>query len=153
MKRGILMYRQIQKIHYIRYKKCNIKALFLCVGICILFGTCLLSQMKIASAAEVKKPIIMIDPGHGGIDGGTQNHDGSVFEKELNLDFGLKLAKQIRKNGSKVEMTRETDEDVTKYAPPTLNIGRYRRDLYGRVAVTKLKQSSLLISLRDSHVG
>ena len=40
----------------------------------------------------------MIDPGHGGVDNGTQA-GGDVMEKTLVLGFGLALRDRIEKSG------------------------------------------------------
>ncbi len=52
--------------------------------------------------------MIVIDPGHGGIDNGTQA-DGQS-EKSLVLAFGLALRERIEKSGKyRVVMTRSDD--------------------------------------------
>jgi N-acetylmuramoyl-L-alanine amidase len=54
------------------------------------------------------RPVIVIDPGHGGIDNGTQS--GSENEKSLVLGFGLALRDRIEKSGKyRVVMTRTDD--------------------------------------------
>ena len=54
------------------------------------------------------KPVIVIDPGHGGDDTGAQRH-GAV-EKNVVLAFSLKLREKLNATGRyKVLMTRETD--------------------------------------------
>jgi N-acetylmuramoyl-L-alanine amidase len=54
------------------------------------------------------RPVIVIDPGHGGIDNGTQS--GSENEKTLVLGFGLALRDRIEKSGKyRVVMTRTDD--------------------------------------------
>jgi N-acetylmuramoyl-L-alanine amidase len=54
------------------------------------------------------RPVIVIDPGHGGIDNGTQS--GSENEKSLVLGFGLALRDRIEKAGKyRVVMTRTDD--------------------------------------------
>jgi N-acetylmuramoyl-L-alanine amidase len=54
------------------------------------------------------RPVIVIDPGHGGIDNGTQS--GSENEKTLVLGFGLALRDRIEKTGKyRVVMTRSDD--------------------------------------------
>ncbi len=60
------------------------------------------------SAAADLRPVIVIDPGHGGIDNGTQA--GGENEKKLVLDFGLALRDRIEKSGKyRVVMTRTDD--------------------------------------------
>jgi N-acetylmuramoyl-L-alanine amidase len=54
------------------------------------------------------RPVIVIDPGHGGIDNGTQS--GAETEKGLVLSFGLALRDRIEKAGRyRVVMTRTDD--------------------------------------------
>lgn len=54
------------------------------------------------------RPVIVIDPGHGGIDNGTQS--GNETEKSLVLNFGLALRDRIEKAGKyRVVMTRTDD--------------------------------------------
>jgi N-acetylmuramoyl-L-alanine amidase len=54
------------------------------------------------------RPLIVIDPGHGGIDNGTQA--GGEMEKNLVLGFGLALRDRIEKTGKyRVVMTRDDD--------------------------------------------
>lgn len=52
--------------------------------------------------------IILIDPGHGGIDGGAVS-SSNTLEKDLNLQISLKLREVLECSGYKVFMTRETD--------------------------------------------
>ena len=58
-------------------------------------------------------PVIVLDPGHGGIDGGA-NGPAGVVEKALTLDFAAELARQLEKSGKlKVVMTRSGDDFVS----------------------------------------
>ena len=66
------------------------------------------------------RPVVVIDPGHGGIDNGTQSSGES--EKNLVLAFGLALRDRLEKAGKyRVVMTRDDDtfiplNDRTKVA-------------------------------------
>ena len=58
------------------------------------------------------RPIVVIDPGHGGIDSGTHGPGGEV-EKSLTLDFATVLRDKLDKTGKyRVEMTRSDDSFV-----------------------------------------
>ncbi|MGC2810414.1 MAG: N-acetylmuramoyl-L-alanine amidase [Bradyrhizobium sp.] len=60
------------------------------------------------AAPADSRPVIVIDPGHGGIDNGTQS--GNENEKSLVLAFGLALRDRIEKTGKyRVVMTRTDD--------------------------------------------
>jgi N-acetylmuramoyl-L-alanine amidase len=74
-----------------------------------------------------KSKIILIDPGHGGSDGGAVSRSG-VMEKDINLKIGLMLKDKLIKDGYKVVMTREED------------IGLYKDD--GRIRKKKIEDLS-----------
>lgn len=54
--------------------------------------------------------IILIDPGHGGPDGGASAKD--VVEKDIALNVSLKVRNFLQHQGALVLMTRETDTDL-----------------------------------------
>lgn len=61
-----------------------------------------------ARAAAAFKPVIVIDPGHGGEDGGASKF--GTLEKNVVLSFSLKLREKLNETGRyKVLMTRQTD--------------------------------------------
>ena len=64
-----------------------------------------------ARAQVIYRPVIVIDPGHGGDDTGATRH-GTV-EKDVVLAFSLKLRDKLQSTGRyKVLMTRDTDTFV-----------------------------------------
>ncbi len=56
-------------------------------------------------------PVVVLDPGHGGIDGGAESGDGTA-EKNINLNIALDLKKQLQEEGIRVVMTRSKDEGL-----------------------------------------
>ncbi|MBQ8804362.1 MAG: N-acetylmuramoyl-L-alanine amidase [Tyzzerella sp.] len=52
---------------------------------------------------------IVVDPGHGGNDGGTSSTDGTVIEKEINLSIASEVQALLKKHGVEVTMTRDYD--------------------------------------------
>ena len=56
--------------------------------------------------------LIVIDPGHGGSDAGSQH--GDLSEKDVNLDIARKLRDLLVARGWQVRMTRDSDVDVYK---------------------------------------
>jgi N-acetylmuramoyl-L-alanine amidase len=78
------------------------------------------------------RPLIVIDPGHGGIDNGTKAATGEM-EKTIVLEFSLTLRDKIEKTGKyRVVMTRTDDNFVA---------------LGDRVALARARQASLFISI------
>jgi N-acetylmuramoyl-L-alanine amidase len=53
---------------------------------------------------------VLINPGHGGNKSGAVH--GTVYEKNLNLDIGLRLRRLLQAAGINVVMTRDTDTHV-----------------------------------------
>jgi N-acetylmuramoyl-L-alanine amidase len=82
------------------------------------------------------KKIIVLDPGHGGLDAGTIGVNG-LMEKDLALAEGLKLARELRQRGYSVFMTRDSDTFVP---------------LRQRVAIARADKADLFIALHaDSN--
>ncbi len=54
--------------------------------------------------------LILLDPGHGGMDGGAVGN--SIIEKDVNLDIAIKLRAMLEEKGAVVVMTRSLDTKV-----------------------------------------
>jgi N-acetylmuramoyl-L-alanine amidase len=88
--------------------------------------------------------VILIDPGHGGPDGGAGNK--KALEKDIALDVSLKVRDYLQQQGAMVVMTRETDTDL---APDGMK-GYSRRkvaDLKERLKLINESDADLFISL------
>jgi N-acetylmuramoyl-L-alanine amidase len=63
-----------------------------------------------APDAGDSRPLVVLDPGHGGIDTGTKAPGGEIMEKNIVLDFADALRQRIEKTGKyRVLMTRTDD--------------------------------------------
>lgn len=88
---------------------------------CILFATGAFVKIneKIENGAvpvslnsyETEKPVIVLDAGHGGMDGGCSTADG-VPEKGINLSILLRLRDMLEISGYEVQVTRDTDASI-----------------------------------------
>ena len=77
--------------------------------------------------------MIVIDPGHGGVDNGTQAGGADVMEKNLVLTFGLALRDRLEKSGKyRVVMTRTDDTFIA---------------LADRVKVARSEAAALFVSI------
>lgn len=61
---------------------------------------------------EQKQELIVIDPGHGGVDEGCTN--GAVLEKNINLEIAKLAETKLEELGYRVILTREEDGYITK---------------------------------------
>ncbi|MBV1701629.1 MAG: N-acetylmuramoyl-L-alanine amidase [Hyphomicrobiales bacterium] len=86
------------------------------------------------------KPVIVLDPGHGGIDSGAINTKANSEEKNLTLAFANRLRQQLEASGQySVIMTRDSDHYVS---------------LSERVKIGREAHAKLFISLHaDSLAG
>ena len=87
---------------------------------------------------------IVIDPGHGGIDGGAGDKEG-LLEKDINLDIGLKLKKELTVENFRVVMTRERDQSLEGFS--NIKASRYRRDLDARKSIINRNAPAAFISI------
>lgn len=79
------------------------------------------------------RPLIVIDPGHGGPDTGAKVADGEIMEKHMVLDFSITLRDQLEKSGKyRVVLTRTDDTFIP---------------LAERVKIARQRQASLFISI------
>jgi N-acetylmuramoyl-L-alanine amidase len=74
---------------------------------------------------------IIIDPGHGGRDGGAANRQLKILEKHVVLGMGLKIKKALEKrfNDVRVVITRDKDEYIALKDRIGL-ANKYRGDLF-----------------------
>src|SRR5699024_4615621 len=56
---------------------------------------------------------IVIDPGHGGPDGGAEGTDGT-HEKGISLEVAKRLRDLLQQSGALVYLTREEDKDLAE---------------------------------------
>ncbi|NPV91693.1 MAG: N-acetylmuramoyl-L-alanine amidase CwlD [Firmicutes bacterium] len=89
--------------------------------------------------------VIVVDPGHGGVDPGAVSGSGTR-EKDLTLQVGQRLAHLLTEAGSNVIMTREKDEDLADPGVKGL-MERKRQDLARRVACANMNQADFFISI------
>ncbi len=98
-------------------------------------------------AMDNSDKVILIDPGHGGIDGGAQSKTGSI-EKDINLQIALKLRDKLEESGYKVYMTRDEDEGL--YQKGNTVREKKREDLNRRVEMKKETECDIFVSIHQN---
>ncbi|MYL43707.1 N-acetylmuramoyl-L-alanine amidase CwlD [Virgibacillus salexigens] len=88
---------------------------------------------------------IVIDPGHGGPDGGAVGKDDTQ-EKDIALEVSKKLQKYLQQSGALVYLTREEDTDLA--AKETKGLARRKsEDIRNRLKFIKDKEADLFITM------
>ena len=64
------------------------------------------------SLAPPRQPVVVIDPGHGGYDSGTEA-GAPLLEKDLALQIALRLSAELERRGVRALLTRKGDYFVT----------------------------------------
>lgn len=127
----------------------------LVVGYCIILGAALLfiylgdhTVMTIAeNINEAASQTIVIDPGHGGIDGGAISCTG-IPESRFNLEISMRLRDLFRLLGYKTRMIRESD--ISIYKEGNTIASRKMSDLKERVRIVNETENALLLSIHQN---
>lgn len=94
--------------------------------------------------------VLVIDPGHGGFDGGAVADDGTV-EAQINLAVALQMEEIARLVGVDTVLTRRED---TALDDPTAGTVRQRKvsDLKNRVELVNQVQGGILVSIHQNSL-
>ncbi len=87
---------------------------------------------------------VIIDVGHGGVDGGTS--ENGVLEKDINLAVGTKLFDELKQKSYRVGITRLHDYSLSKDSPYP-GLSRHLRDLKQRKLIADVINPKIFISL------
>ncbi|MGV1039368.1 N-acetylmuramoyl-L-alanine amidase CwlD [Clostridium perfringens] len=113
----------------------------------MMFSFLVLNISLLKVNAEENNKVIVIDPGHGGIDGGAKSENG-VIEKDINLSISLKTKAALESKGYKVIMTRS--EDVGLYTEGKKVREKKIEDLGNRVKIKKENKCDAFISIHQN---
>ena len=93
------------------------------------------------------RTMIVVDAGHGGIDGGATSCTG-VLESGINLQIALRLNDLMRFMGYETIMVRTTDTSI--YTQGSTIAAQKVSDLKERVALVNRTENALLISIHQN---
>lgn len=94
---------------------------------------------------NVRRNLVVLDPGHGGRDPGKVGAQGEQ-EKDINLAISLKVKERLEKDGMEVVMTREkdvmlADEDASN---------KKLEDLNNRISIINERQPAVAVSIHQN---
>lgn len=96
-----------------------------------------------SGVGEKSERVIILDPGHGGLDSGAVGLSGTL-EKELNLDIAMKVRDILVFNGYTVVMTR-TDDSM--YYDENLSLSKKVQDTRHRVEMMDEYENCIFVSI------
>jgi len=97
---------------------------------------------------------VVIDAGHGGQDGGASK--GEVIEKDITLAIAQHVAKELKKKGATVVMTRTQDGDVIDEHAPSEKFGtmreRKKQDIFLRKDIVEKEKPDIFITIHANAI-
>ncbi len=100
------------------------------------------------NAAMNSRHVIIIDPGHGGVDGGATSCTG-VLESQLNLEIALRLRDLSHLLGYRTLMIRT--EDISIYTKGESIAQKKISDLKERVRIINSSEMGIVLSIHQNH--
>lgn len=114
--------------------------------VCSVLGA--VHAVSVAAAQTENRPVIVLDAGHGGEDGGAVGVNG-VEEKTANLAIALFVREKLEAAGYPVKMIRETDTAVGDTTLITLN-ERKRSDILYRTQIVNETENCIFVSIHQN---
>lgn len=117
----------------------------------LIIGT-LYADQAVTTAAQ-SSPIsnrqtVIIDAGHGGVDGGASSCTG-VLESHINLEISLRLEDLMHLLGIKTRMIRTTDDSI--YTSGNTIAAKKVSDLKERVRIVNSTDKAVLVSIHQNY--
>lgn len=130
------------------------KKLYFCIALSVLLAfTCGLGIYSVTrvmnSLHTPASPVIIIDAGHGGMDGGATGVSG-VLEKDINLSIAKKLCSLAQLSGYDAIMVRSTDRSVHEEGITGVRKQKVS-DIHQRLALAKQYPDAVFISIHQNY--
>ena len=136
----------------IRKRMILLAGLLLCVfillAVYILTGTTF-QKVPVFAAGEDVPVTVIVDPGHGGEDGGAVSAAG-VAESHLNLAIATQINDLLRFSGQRTIMTRADDQSI--HTEGDTIRARKASDIRNRVALVNGTENAVLLSVHQNSL-
>ena len=90
------------------------------------------------------RPVVILDPGHGGVDGGAESN--GITEKEINLAIAHKVREFCTLFGFEVRMTRQEDVSIHDADKTTIRAQK-NSDLKNRLKIMTEDANAVVVSI------
>lgn len=128
-----------------RERKTNL-ILALALGFCFLFTLSVCLSVLSATAADTRSITVVLDAGHGGIDGGCIGVKTGIKESEVNLAVVKKLQTRLEQANINVVLTRKTDAGLYGLAVK----GFKKRDMQKRKEIIESAAPAVMVSVHQN---
>lgn len=120
----------------------------------LFFSSVMLLYLSNSFAGAVKTsnggmPVVIIDPGHGGEDGGTQSEDGTL-EKDINLAISLKINDILLSEGFNTVLVRDGDYLIYDESSSTLREKKVS-DIHNRMKIMGSYDDCIFLSVHQNY--
>jgi N-acetylmuramoyl-L-alanine amidase len=135
-------------------RKISVRVSAVLAAVALTLGAACYSTQKILPAGlttgqESEKPVIILDAGHGGIDGGCSSANGDV-EKNINLAILLDLRELLQMSGYTVVTTRDTDTSIHDTGVEGI-ANQKSSDMDNRLAIFNSSDNAICISIHQNQ--
>jgi N-acetylmuramoyl-L-alanine amidase len=103
------------------------------------------NETGVVPLQEVRRPVVVLDAGHGGLDPGKVGVNGTL-EKDINLSLVRKIQKMLEAADVKVILTRDTDEGLYRET----DTNKKRADMEARCRLIEEAEPKLTISIHQN---
>ena len=124
--------------------------LLLIAAICLILISATSAQPTLSPQSSNVQPVLVLDAGHGGSDGGTVATDGTL-ESQINLQITRRLDGLLRFLGQTTKMTRTDEGDLSSPDASTIKEQKVS-DLKNRVSMIKQTENATLISIHQNSL-
>ena len=125
-------------------------------GVCaLLFGAlvpaCAYANARAMQTASQTQSIrtVIVDAGHGGVDGGTVAADGTV-EKDVNFAIAQRLCALLECAGVETVMTRSGDDSIHDPSCTTIRTQKIS-DIRNRLKIMEQTENAVFVSIHQNH--
>lgn len=117
----------------------------LTLGVLLAFGCCI-GAIQHASYCEYHALTVVLDAGHGGIDGGVVGKKTGLKESDVNLAITFALKEYLEGRGVNVVLTRKTEAGL--YGTTAKNFKR--RDMAKRKEIIEKASPNVVVSIHQN---
>ena len=125
-----------------------------CLFCCFFLGlAAVFWRGSVVPAFHVREEVpvtVVIDPGHGGEDGGAVS-PGGVAESQINLAVSLRVSSLLRFAGQRTRLTRSEDVTICDQGLDTMR-QRKTSDLRNRVKLVEETENAVLLSIHQNSL-